>query len=139
MFHLSAWAAPCIAIAALFLVFTLAWYLSGAHDTPTGRHRTGADARKGRHRAGAAPVVPPPAPVRPPNTLPVCSRFRHPLSPHSLRRTIMPRLPLVHGPATRIAVHRAPGPAVTPRVMPLWTAYGVPGADTPPGRADSAA
>ncbi|QKW20217.1 hypothetical protein HUT16_15085 [Kitasatospora sp. NA04385] len=125
MFHLSVWAAPCIAIAALFLVFAIAWYLSGPGDTPTGRHRTGVDTPKGRHRAGGLPAAAP-APVRPPNTLPVCSRFRHPLSLHALRRTIMPRLPLVHGPATRIAVHPAPRPAITPRVMPLWTAYGAP-------------
>ncbi|MGW4808876.1 hypothetical protein [Kitasatospora sp. NPDC004272] len=123
MFHLSAWAGPCIAIAALFLVFALAWYLSGAGDAPTGRHRTGVEIPKGRHRASATPAAAP-TPVRPPNTLPICSRFRHPLSPHALRRTIMPRLPIVHGPATRIAVHPASRPAVTPRVMPLWTAYG---------------
>ncbi|MFC8717123.1 hypothetical protein [Kitasatospora sp. NPDC057198] len=70
------------------------------------------------------------------NTLPVCSRFRHPLTLHALRRTIMPRLPLVHGPATRIAVHPAPCPTTTPRVVPLWAAHGGP---APAGRGENVA
>ncbi|MFD7732465.1 hypothetical protein ACFV6F_18995 [Kitasatospora phosalacinea] len=114
MFQPSAWATPCVAVSALLVVLGLARYLAGSHGrtaAPTGRHRAGAARTQ-------APPPPPPPPVRAPNTLPVCSRFRHPLSLHALRRTIMPRLPLVHGPATRIAVRTAPRPAVRPGVVP---------------------
>ncbi|MFF4344804.1 hypothetical protein ACFY00_33390 [Kitasatospora sp. NPDC001540] len=103
MFQLSAWAAPCVTVPVLLVVLGFVRYLSG--------HRVGSGAPRGRHRAGAAGAPVPPPPVRPPNTLPVCSRSRHPLSLHALRRTIMPRLPVVHGPAVRIAaVRTAPRP-----------------------------
>ncbi|RKE19823.1 hypothetical protein [Streptomyces sp. TLI_171] len=66
----------------------------------------------------------PPPPVRAPNALPVCSAHRRPVPVHVLRRTIVPGVPLVRGRATRVTVREeAPRPAVTARVMPLWTAH----------------
>lgn len=145
MFHFTGWAGAAVAVPALLLVLVLARLLfAGSDRASTGRHRAGV-----RTPSAPAPVpasVPAPAPgpvpapvLRGPNTLPLCSRYRRPMSVRTLHRTIMPRFPVFHGPAVRLAVRRAPRPVprpaarpaacpvdrpnAVPRVVPLWAAH----------------
>lgn len=98
----------------------------------------------GRHRAGDRDLAPilielagqsraswdrdEPVQVRPLNTLPLCSALRRPIPVHLLRRTILPKTPLVRGHAFRVEVQHAPrstaarSATITP-VVPLWTAH----------------
>ncbi|MEV7214278.1 hypothetical protein AB0O31_14440 [Kitasatospora cineracea] len=129
-----------MAVPAILLVLVLARLLfAGSDRASTGRHRAGV-------RTPASPTPTPTrapvqaqAPVRGPNTLPLCSRYRRPMSVRTLHRTIMPRFPVFHGPAVRLAVRRAPRPVprpagrpaacpvdrpnAVPRVVPLWAAH----------------
>lgn len=107
MSNFSVWTVTCVATLTLALVGVLAWALSGASETPTGRHRAG----------GTPAPAPRPRPAPPPNTLPLCSAFARPLPVHVLRRTIMPVVPVVRGRAARIVVEE------TAQVMPLWEAF----------------
>ncbi|MFJ5230638.1 hypothetical protein ACIQBJ_12190 [Kitasatospora sp. NPDC088391] len=107
MTNSTAFSVACGAIVLLALATALAWLVAGTGST--GRHRAG---------TGAAPVRP-----RAPDTLPICSAYRRPVPVHVLRRTIVPKVPLVRARAARVTVRYGPLPAATPRVVPLWTAF----------------
>ncbi|MDR3035070.1 MAG: hypothetical protein LBV78_18555 [Kitasatospora sp.] len=142
MFHFTGWAGAVVAVPALLLVLVLARLLfAGSDHASTGRHRAGVRTPSSPAPAPVSSPAPGPvrAPVRDPNTLPLCSRYRRPVSVRTLHRTIMPRFPVFHGPAVRLAVRRAPRPVprpvarpvacpidrpnAVPRVMPLWAAH----------------
>ncbi|MFJ4677300.1 hypothetical protein [Kitasatospora sp. NPDC088783] len=147
----SVWAGALVVLVALLLVLACAWLLFAGSAPAGGRHRSGGAPPVVRLARPTDPVTPVrpvrlprparpdrlvlsvrPVPVRRPNTLPLCSRHRGPVSVRTLHRTIMPRFPVFHGPAVRIAVRKAPRPVPPPRVLPLWAARTAPG---PAGRA----
>ncbi|MFJ1752933.1 hypothetical protein [Kitasatospora sp. NPDC088134] len=126
MTNSTAFSVACGAIALLVLATALALLVAGAE--PTGRHRAGSDVPPPRHRADrrepwSAPAPPRAPNVRAPHVLPICSAYRRPVPVHVLRRTIMPKVPLVRARAARVTVRYGPAPIATPRVVPLWTAF----------------
>ncbi|WP_344014781.1 hypothetical protein [Kitasatospora atroaurantiaca] len=129
MTDLTAWA--CAWVLCLLFAGLLAWVISGATDEPTGRHRAGdRDIRPilvelaGQRRPSWDRDES--APVRPLNTLPMCSALQRPIPVHLLRRTIVPKPPILRGHAVRVKVQEAPyvemPPPATVRVVPLWVA-----------------
>lgn len=123
MQHFTAWAfawAICLTLAAL-----LAWAITSEPAEPYGRHRSGNRQSirldlAGQRRAGWDRNEP--KPVRPLNSLPLCSGIGQPIPAHLLARTIIPKPPVVHGRAHLVRVQEAPAlpVAVAVRVVPLW-------------------